>query len=112
MRTRNWVSNWGFSEGPGQFQVVVNGTVLDTIFGKSGAAWQWQEGGSVEIRDRQVSLALHDLTGFNGRCDAILFAKDPGFRPPNDPYSLKSFRRRALGLHQFYSCLQSGPCID
>jgi len=98
VRTRNWVSNWGIAEGPGQFQLVVDGKALDAVFGKSGGAWHWQKGGSVEIRSRNVSVALRDLTGFNGRCDAIVFAKDPGFRPPNELETLGAFRKRALGL--------------
>jgi hypothetical protein len=98
VRTRNWVSNWGFAEGPGQFQLVVNGNVLDVVFGKSGGAWHWQDGGSIKIKSRNVSLALRDLTGFNGRCDAVVFARDPGFRPPNELKALATFRKRALGL--------------
>jgi hypothetical protein len=43
-------------------------------------------------------VALHDLTGFEGRCDAILFASDLFFRPPSDLASLSAFRRQALGL--------------
>jgi len=98
VRTRNWVSNWGFEEGPGQFRLVVNGKLLDAVFGKSGAAWHWQAGGLIEIDKRHVSLGLHDLTGFNGRCDAIVFSKDSSFRPPNDKKTLAPFRQRALGL--------------
>ncbi len=33
-------------------------------------------GGTFEIKDTKVRLALHDLTGFDGRCDAILFTDD------------------------------------
>ncbi len=40
----------------------------------------------------------HDLTGFEGRCDAILFCQDPRFLPPNQPAELASFRRRCRGL--------------
>lgn len=98
VRTRNWVSNWGFAEGPGQFRLVVNGKVLDTVFGRSGAAWHWQAGGSVEIRDRQVSLGLQDLTGFNGRCDAILFTRNPDYSAPSGGRALAAFRKQALGL--------------
>jgi hypothetical protein len=98
VRTRNWISNWGFKEGPGQFQLTVNGKLLNTVFGKSGPAWHWQAGGAIEIDSRHVSLGLHDLTGFNGRCDAIVFAKDPDFRPPNEMATLTAFRKHALGL--------------
>ena len=98
VRTRNWVSNWGIEEGPGRFQLVVNGRALDAVFGKSGGAWHWQDGGSVELKNHSVSLALSDLTGFNGRCDAIVFAKDPGFQPPNELKALAAFRKHALEL--------------
>ena len=98
VRTRNWVSNWDSEEGPGQFQLVVNGKLLDTVFGKSGGAWHWQAGGSIEIENHHASLALHDLTGFNGRCDAIVFAKDPDFHTPNGRETLAAFRKPALGL--------------
>ena len=33
---------------------------------------------------RKTQVALHDLTGFEGRCDALLFSKDPNYQPPND----------------------------
>ena len=41
---------------------------------------------------------MHDLTGFNGRCDAILFTKDTSFNPPNDIGKLTEFRKKMLGI--------------
>ncbi|MEZ6069454.1 MAG: FAD-dependent oxidoreductase [Pirellulales bacterium] len=41
---------------------------------------------------------LHDLTGFEGRCEAILFCKDAAFEPTNDVEAATRFRRRLLGL--------------
>ncbi len=69
---------------PGRFQVLVHGSPLAETFGTTGADWSWQAGGTVEIQDTDVPLALHDLTGFEGRCDAILFTKDLDQAPPND----------------------------
>lgn len=43
-------------------------------------------------------IALHDLTGFEGRCDALLFSKDPAFTPPNELAALTKFRRATLAL--------------
>ena len=43
-------------------------------------------------------MALHDLTGFEGRCDAIVFSQDPGFQPPNAEPPMGEFRRRQLGV--------------
>ncbi|MCK4959697.1 MAG: FAD-dependent oxidoreductase, partial [Planctomycetes bacterium] len=98
VRTRNWVSNWDIRRGPGQFQLIVNGKTLDTVFGVSGSAWHWQDGGMVRIKDKNVSLALHDLTGFNGRCDAVVFARDADFKPPGESKALAAFRKGSLGL--------------
>lgn len=42
-----------------------------------------------------VSVALHDLTGFEGRCDAILFVpsgRSSGFKPPDKGESLEKLR--------------------
>ena len=47
-----------------------------------GASWDWQAGGEIDVTKPDIAVALHDLTGFAGRCDAILFAKDPAFQPP------------------------------
>jgi hypothetical protein len=96
-RTRDWVAKWKAAGAPGRFQILVNGVALKTTFGTEGAEWHWQDGGTVSLRAGAVSLALHDLTGFDGRCDAIVLSRDPGWRPP-DGASLAAFRRDKLGL--------------
>ncbi len=97
MRTRDWVAPWKAPGAPGRFKVLVNGKPLVETFGAEGEAWHWQDGGSVEV-GAQATVALHDLTGFEGRCDAVLFSKDAAFVPPNEPAALAKFRRAALGL--------------
>ncbi|MFO7976676.1 MAG: FAD-dependent oxidoreductase [Candidatus Hydrogenedentota bacterium] len=98
VRTRDWVASFGASGAPGRFQVLVNGEPLETIFGTEGAEWHWQDGGTVEIDEPNVRLALHDLTGFEGRCDAILFSKDAALEPPDAGEALLAFRHDLLGL--------------
>jgi hypothetical protein len=98
VRTKDWVAQWKAPGTPGRFQVLVNGKPLKAIFGTEGAQWHWQDGGNVEITERKVRLALHDLTGFEGRCDAILFARDQKFAPPNHDPEMAAFRRACLGL--------------
>ncbi|HRR81667.1 MAG TPA: NADH-dependent oxidoreductase, partial [Planctomycetota bacterium] len=66
VRTVDWVAKFGASGAPGRFQVVVDGTPLATTFGTQGAEWAWHEGGTVNITKREVPVALHDLTGFEG----------------------------------------------
>jgi hypothetical protein len=98
VRTRDWVASFGASGAPGRFQVRVDGVTLEPVFGTEGAAWHWQDGGLVEIAGARVRLSLHDLTGFEGRCDALLFVKDTAFVPPDDGEALLAFRRAGLGL--------------
>lgn len=98
VRTKDWVAQWKAPGAPGRFQLLINEKPLEKVFGTEGAAWHWQDGGSIEVPQRQVSLALHDLTGFEGRCDAVLFAADPKFTPPNQDPTMAAFRRQCLGL--------------
>lgn len=101
VRTKDWVAQWNAPGAPGKFQLVVDGKVLPTTFGTTGAQWHWQPGGTVNIsKARKVALALHDLTGFEGRCDAILFTQDDGLVPPNAGADMAEFRRQLLGLPQ------------
>ncbi|MBN2477445.1 MAG: FAD-dependent oxidoreductase [Pirellulales bacterium] len=98
-RTRDWVAPWNGPGAPGRFQLLVAGNPLKTTFGTEGDRWHWQDGGTVEIASAgQVTLALRDLTGFDGRCDALLFSADDGFRPPHDGDELAALRRQLLGL--------------
>ncbi len=97
VRTRDWVAPWNAPGTPGRFQVLINGQPLTVTFGIEGADWHWQDGGVVEIGS-VTKVALHDLTGFEGRCDAVLFADDLSFHPPNELAALIAFRRAALGL--------------
>lgn len=76
VRTRDWTRRWGATESPGRFQVFVNGKVIGSEFGTENAEWHWQDGGIVHLKKGENKLALHDLTGFEGRCDAILFSPD------------------------------------
>ncbi len=98
VRTRDWVAMWDAPGAPGRFQLLINGTALPKTFGAQGAEWHWQDGGTFEIKNREVKLALRDLTGFEGRCDAIAFTRDPTFKPPNEGAAMAEFRRERLGL--------------
>lgn len=98
VRTRDWVAPWNAPGAPGRFQVRVNEKPLAATFGTEGADWHWQDGGVIELPAGDVRIALHDLTGFEGRCDAVLLCDDVDFRPPNELKELAAFRRAALGL--------------
>jgi hypothetical protein len=106
VRTKDWVAPWKASGTPGRFQVVVNGKPLAAEFGIEGAEWHWQSGGSVELNVGENQLALHDLTGFDGRCDAILLTTDPTYRPAEGE-ALIAARREWLG--QSATPVEIGP---
>ena len=97
VRTRDWVAPWKAPGAPGKFKLFIDGKPLKTTFGTTGAQWHWQDGGTVDIAKKQTTITLHDLTGFDGRCDAIVLTTDTDFTPPNDK-KLAAFRRKMLGL--------------
>ncbi len=99
VRTRNWAAPWNPEDDPpGKFLLFFNNELLtNTIFGTKGAEWHWQDGGVVSLNKGSVELALHDMTGFNGRCDAIVLTKED-FTPPNDLTTLSQFRKEKLGF--------------
>lgn len=94
VRTFNWTSPWFSGEGPGKFQLKVNGKNISNDLGTSGDKWMWQNAGKVNMKKGQATIALHDLTGFNGRCDAIYFTKNENDIPPSDMNTLEAFRKK------------------
>lgn len=92
VRAKDWVPG----HHPGRFTLIVNGKTLHHEFGASDQDWSWEYGGSVPL-DGKTKLALHDLTGFCGRCDAIFLSRI-GEPPP--PGAGRAWRRALRGLPQ------------
>ena len=78
VRTRDWVS----PHGPGRFTVQfwkTNETgqrvmLLETKeLGVGNGDWHWEDCGVFSFSDKSIEIRLHDLTGFEGRCDALMF---------------------------------------
>jgi ribulose 1,5-bisphosphate synthetase/thiazole synthase len=97
-RTKNWVGPWDAPGAPGRFEISVNGEKLKHEFGASGKDWQWEKAGPVKVSAEGAKIALHDLTGFDGRVDAIILSSDAGFTPPQDVAATNKLRRQLLGL--------------
>jgi len=95
VRTKNWVP--GPWDAPGRFKVLINNKPVSATFG-TNTDWGWQDGGTVEIKKRKVKLALHDLTGFEGRCDAIYFDTNLASVPTNKLSDQRPWRNRLKGL--------------
>lgn len=85
VRTLDWSERLGRPEGAGTFQVVVNGQPAKPDGAQLGAGapeWTWQAAGMVTLRAGANELALRDLSGFDGRVDALLLTNEAGFSPP------------------------------
>lgn len=98
VRTYNWTSPWSEGEGAGKFNLYVGNKKLASPLGASGNKWMWQPSGKVSVKNVNTTLKLKDLTGFNGRCDAIYFTKDKNDIPPSEINELTAFRRKKLDL--------------
>jgi len=98
VRTYNWTSPWSDHDGPGKFALYVGNKKLLSPLGCTGTTWNWQYAGKVSVKQPKTTLRLKDLTGFNGRCDAIYFTKDKSKLPPSDQDALADFRRDQLHI--------------
>lgn len=98
VRTYNWNSPWDASKAPGVFQLLVNGKPTVDKLGDVPSRWGWQYAGKMEINKKENRIALHDLTGFSGRCDAIAFDKDEYLVLPDGGTALSALRREKTGV--------------
>jgi len=94
VRAKDWVPG----HHPGRFNLSINSVLLETEFGANDKSWSWQNAGQVELPKGDAALALHDLTGFDGRCDAIFLSAD-GSEPPNEVNEAsRAWRKKLRGL--------------
>jgi hypothetical protein len=94
VRCRDWLPE----HSPGMFQVAVNGKASATTFGKAkDDKWKWIDGGVFELQAGTVEVRLHDLTGWWGRCEAVVLAQGD-FKPSNDLAELARQRLQYGGL--------------
>lgn len=92
VRTMNWAP--GEWDAPGRFKIVINSQEIETVLGTE-PGWNWQYAGSINLEEKHVVIELKDVTGFDGRCDAIYFSttKQP---PPNQKDKLRKWRKEQL----------------
>jgi len=94
VRTIDWApGNW---EAPGRFQLKIDNKIFPQILG-TRKGWDWQYVGQAKLKKGVHQIALADLTGFDGRCDAIYLStnEEP---PPSDPEVLADWRKQVLQL--------------
>lgn len=94
VRAKDWVP----SHHPGRFTLSINGTTLDTELGANGQDWSWQLTGTIELTTGDATLVLHDLTGFDGRCDAIFLTRDGSVPIDGADDDARAWRKALRGL--------------
>ena len=93
-RTKDWVPD----AHPGTFRILVDGIPIDKVFGASGKGWSWELAEHVTLPKGRVSVSLHDLTGFEGRCDAI-YITNTTIVPIDEPAPAgRRWRKRLLDI--------------
>jgi hypothetical protein len=97
VRTFNWTSPWYKGKGPGQFTLFVGKKKMPVVAGCEGDKWMWQYIGEANVIKGETQIRLHDLTGFEGRCDAIYFSTVRK-APPSEANALAKFRDTETGL--------------
>ena len=99
VRSYNWTSPWSDKEGPGAFQLIIDGKALKETCGTGGNEWEWQYAGSFTSKDKEIEVSLHDLTGLDGRCDAVCFTRG---RRAVLPQSVEDMHRLRLDFNPSY----------
>ncbi|WP_445168233.1 FAD-dependent oxidoreductase [Mycolicibacterium sp. Dal123E01] len=94
VRAKDWVPR----HHPGRFSLTINDVTLDTEFGANGLDWAWQPAGVIGLPSGETTLVLRDLTGFDGRCDALYLGRDETPPPNGADDSSRAWRRRLRGV--------------
>lgn len=93
-RTKNWApGNW---EAPGRFYVSIDGNQLENQLGKN-TGWNWEYAGEIKLKKGERTITLNDLTGFEGRCDALFLSTKKNEKLPLNLPELKAWRDKKLG---------------
>ncbi len=77
-RTRDWTAVWNVKDPAGKFRLALDGEELPETLGTNGKEWAWQKAGCMRLSAGAHEIALRDLTGFNGRVDAVYLTTERG----------------------------------
>ncbi len=100
---RIWVRdrNWLRPHNPGTFNLVVNGENNGVVLGQMPSdRWVWEIAGDFTLPEGKCELALHDLTGYFGRCASILITDDFDYLPSPEVDRIHKDRARIKNLPQ------------
>ena len=120
VRTKNWVYKWlpqgrGRADGAGAFKLSVNGVKLPNLLGWQGKGeWLWVKADDVTLKAGANTVAICDVNGFDGRCDAICFSTDssddvdPAGRPCLNWLDIRPFSMIACSGCTYDLCVVGG----
>lgn len=94
VRSKDWVPEYH----PGRFTLLIDGQQVGGELGANGRGWCWDKIGEVRLTGGEHKLTLHDLTGFDGRIDAVFFTTFDEVPPEEGKTVDHSWRRSLLGL--------------
>lgn len=90
VRAKDWLPDYS----PGQFEIIINNQPLSKTFGQaSHDEWRWFDGGEIDLEKGESEIRLRDMTGWWGRCDALVLSYEDRFKPSDDLYVLENHRR-------------------
>ena len=95
VRTRNWIKDFA----PGTFKVKLGENETKKVFGaEASGEWVWEDGGVYKLKKGETELRLQDLTGYYGRCDALVLTKDLDYKPTTELTGYKTERADRTGM--------------
>lgn len=89
--TYNWVAPWHKDMAPGVFEIHLDGEKTAQEFGCRTTEWGWEKGGTVFLKEGCHRVAIHDLTGFEGRFGMILLTKEEDPQLPAAAREVRDF---------------------
>ena len=97
-RTMNWTAKWSQKGAAGRFRLIVDGKPLPAELGTGDSKWRWCEAGKVALTPGEHTVELQDLTGLDGRCDALAFTDGslPQSRTPSTSQLLNASTPQAF----------------
>jgi hypothetical protein len=95
VRSRNWMKE----HAPGQFQITLDDQAVTNVFGKTDSdKWVWEPAGNISFSAGKHTVTLKDLTGYYGRCAAVVLSKDSAYNPPDELDAFRKERARLTGV--------------
>lgn len=91
--TRDWTAVWNVKDSAGKYLISIDGKNLENILGTNTKDWAWQFAGKIYLEKGIHTILLHDLTGFNGRCDAIYITPSSHI-PASNVFDIDEMRKK------------------